>query len=474
MIRDRLDFPPGFLWGTATSAHQVEGGNSNNDWWAFEQQPGAIWHGDRSGQACGWWQDAEADFDLMAALGQNTHRLSVEWSRIEPREGLFDPAALARYREMLAGLRQRGIEPMVTLHHFTTPLWLARQGGWAKAIAIEHFRRFVQHTVASLSDLVRLWCTINEPEIYAAEGYWEGVHAPGRKAPLQAFAVLRNMLLAHAAAYQAIHAVQPNAQVGLVKDVRLFDAANPRSPADRFIAALIDYSFNRLVLRPLASGRLAFPLSLGLKSVPGLAESLDFFGLNYYTRDRVAFGWRPAAAVMQRFPTPGAEIGDSGRFGTYGEIYPEGLYRALQRVASLGKPIYVTEVGLPDADDDQRPRFLLTHLAQVHRAIAEGLPVKGVYYWSLLDNFEWAEGWALRFGLVSFDPVTQERRVRRSGELYAAIARENAITRQMVETYAPECCAQIFPDGRSPDGQPVSQRRCRSVAKSSSDLRMSP
>lgn len=439
MSQDALTFPAGFLWGTATSAHQVEGNNRNNDWWAFEQQSGTIWHGDRSGAACGWWQDAEADFDLMAAMSQNTHRLSVEWSRIEPEEGFFDPAAIARYRQMLEGLRQRGLEPMVTLHHFTTPLWMARQGGWADPVVITRFRRFVRHTVAALGDQVTLWCTINEPAIYAAEAYLVGIHAPGHKSPRQAFTVLKHMLVAHAAAYYAIHDVQPEAQVGLVKNVRLFDPTGPHSPLDRAAAAWVDYAFNGLVLRAMEDGRLRPPLGWGLSPRRELAGSLDFIGLNYYTRDRVAFDLRrPMELFARRFPTPGAEISDNGPYGTYGEIYPEGLYRALKRVARLGRPIYITETGLPDADDDQRPRFLLTHLAQVHRAIAEGLPVRGFYFWSLLDNFEWSEGWGLRFGLVAYDPQTGERRMRPSGQLYAAICRRNAVTKEMLSAYAPE------------------------------------
>ena len=199
------------------------------------------------------------------------------------------------------------------------------------------------------------------------------------------------------------------------------------------------------MLRAIETGRLLPPLSAGLREAPGLRGSSDFVGLNYYTRDLVAFDPRRHRPFFaRRFPTPGAETSDHGRTGTYGEVYPEGLYRALRRVARLGKPIYITEFGLPDADDDRRPCFLLTHLAQVHRALQEGIQVKGVYHWSLQDNFEWAEGWNLCFGLVAFQPETGERRLRRSGELYAAMARENALTRQMAERYAPECSALLF------------------------------
>lgn len=440
MAQDKLIFPPGFLWGTATSAHQVEGGNSNNDWWEFEQRPGAIWHGDRSGDACGWWQNAEPDFDLMTALNTNAHRLSVEWSRIEPEEGRFSPAAIARYRDMLLSLRRRGIEPMITLHHFTTPLWATRQGGWANPAVVQRFRYFVEYAVAALRDLAQFWCTINEPSVYAAEGYFLGVHAPGKKSFRQYLIVLRHMLLAHVVAYQAIHALQEDARVGLVVNLRLFDPANPRSPFDRLAARLFDYFFNGLTLDSAAQGRLVFPLGVGVRPAPDLRGSLDFIGLNYYTRDCAQFNLRqPTNICFRRFPTPGAEISDSGQGGSYGEIYAEGVYRALKRVAVFGVPIYITEIGLPDADDDQRPRFLITHLAQIHRAIREGLPVRGIYHWSLTDNFEWNEGWALRFGLVAFDPLTKRREIRRSGRLYAAIARENALTRAMIAEYAPEC-----------------------------------
>ncbi|MFN2218203.1 MAG: family 1 glycosylhydrolase, partial [Anaerolineae bacterium] len=213
MAELKVGFPERFLWGTATAAFQVEGNNTKCDWSQFEQQPVAIWHSDRSGLACDWWRNAEQDFDLMADMGHNTHRLSVEWSRIEPEEGVFDPSAIGRYREMLAGLRSRGMEPMVTLFHFSTPLWLARQGGWSNPAVTGYFRRFARHAVEQLGDLVTLWCTINEPNIYAALGYALGEHAPGKKSLPLYFRVLSNLLQAHAAAYRAIHAVQGDAQV---------------------------------------------------------------------------------------------------------------------------------------------------------------------------------------------------------------------------------------------------------------------
>jgi len=420
-------FPAGFLWGTATSAHQVEGGNTNQ-WSEWERQLGHIWRGQRSGDACNWWRDAEADFDRAAALGQNAHRLSIEWSRIEPSEGTFDQHALERYRQMLRGLRQRGIEPMVTLHHFTDPLWLANDGGWLDARTPARFARFAEHAVRALGDLCSLWCTINEPVICATQGYLNGEFPPGMRDIGATLQVVRNMLLGHAAAATAIRNISPLHRVGLVHHVRPLDPAS-LSPLDFAVSALYDYLFNGVVIEALRTGRIPPPLASGIRSTPGLAGSCDFFGLNYYTREHVAFDLGAAAALFGRhFTPPHALQSDAGKAGaTYGEIYPTGLYRALKRAQRLGVPIYITETGLPDADDDVRPQFLLDHLAAVHRAIEHGIDVRGFFVWSLIDNFEWAEGWGLRFGLYAVDETTQQRTLRPSGALYAAIARANAI-----------------------------------------------
>ncbi len=445
MTDDKLTFPERFLWGTATAAHQVEGNNTNNDWASFEQQPGAIWHGDRSGLACDWWRDAEQDFELMAEMGHNTHRLSVEWSRIEPEEGTFDPSAVRRYREMLEGLHKRGIEPMVTLFHFTTPLWLARRGGWSNPAVVDHFRRFVLYTADQLGDLVTLWCTINEPNIYAALGYALGEHSPGKRSLGLYFRVLSNQLKAHAAAYRAIHALDGSAQVGLAKNVQIFEPLDPAHRTEAALARLLDLIFNERTLRAVVDGRLRFPLSSGLVVHGPLVDSVDFWGINYYHRLRVSLARQNGSRLTVLTPTPGAPVSDCGRNGTYGEIYPTGIYRVLDRMSQYRKPIYITENGLPDADDGLRPGFLVRHLAQVHRAISKGVDVRGYYHWSFTDNFEWAEGWGLRFGLVALDHHTQVRAPRPSASLFSDIVGANAITRNQVAAYAPELLTEIFP-----------------------------
>ena len=414
-------FPPGFLWGTATGAHQVEGQNDNNQWWDWEQQPGRIWHGDRSGDACGWWRNPEPDFDRAAALGQNAHRLSIEWSRIEPREGFFDDAALERYRGMLLSLRRRGITPMITLHHFTNPRWLEAQGGWLHPATPQRFGRFAERAVAALGDLCDLWCTINEPLVYLTQGYLIGIWPPGR------IDIVGAMLRGHVAASAGIRRVNPALKVGIVHQIRLFDPATPAG-RDVAVAANWDYLFNTIMLYGLRTGRVLPPFGSG-REWPGLRESSDFFGLNYYTRERVAFDARqPGLMFGRRFTPPDvpqSQVGFEGK--TYGELYPAGLYRALRRAASLGLPIYITETGLPDADDDQRPGFMLSHLAAAHRAIQDGVDLRGIFLWTLVDNFEWTEGWGLRFGLYALDEHTGARLRRPSAALYAAIARANAI-----------------------------------------------
>ncbi|MBM4465807.1 MAG: glycoside hydrolase family 1 protein [Chloroflexi bacterium] len=439
-----MRFPKGFLWGTATSAHQVEGNNRNNDWWEWEKEPGHILDGSRSALACDWWNRAEGDFDLAQEMGHNAHRLSLEWSRIEPREGEWDDDAMARYRQMLVGLRERGLEPMVTLHHFTNPLWLVEKGGWETEAVVPLFERYVTRVAEELGDLIGLWSVLNEPNIYAMLSYAGGRWPPGKRSLPLAFKVLGNMLIAHGRAYRVIHRLQPRAQVGIAHAMRVFDPADPSSRLDRWAAWIPDYIFNRLTLTALTEGVLGFPLALN-RRVPELVDSADFLGLNYYTRDLVAFdARRPGELFGRRFYAEGAEMSDGG----YSEVYPEGLYRLLKRLAAYGKPIYVTENGLPDADDDQRPRFILTHLAATHRAIEEGAPVKGYFHWTLVDNFEWAEGWTLRFGLIALNVETQKRTIRRSGQLYQEICQTAAITEDMVERYAPEVLDRVVIDSR--------------------------
>lgn len=425
-----IRFPRAFRWGTATSAHQVEGNNTHNDWWAWEQQPGRIVAGDRSGLACDWWAHAERDFDAARDLHQNAHRLSIEWSRIQPETGRWDGDAIDRYREMLRGLRERGIEPMVTLHHFTNPLWFAERGGWERDDAAGLFARFVERVVPALIDFADLWCTVNEPVGWAFSAYVSGVWPPGVRSARRGMKALTQMLRGHAAAYRIIHQVQPDAQVGFANYFRLFDPAQAASPLDRLVAAQQHRFVNMTFIDGAATGRVrTLPWVVNL---PEAARTLDFVGVNYYTRDMVSFDLRsPKQFFGRNYPAPGAPVSDGG----YGEIYPEGLYRVLRLAAQYGKPIFITENGLPDDDDDRRPTFIVDHLSQVWRAMQEGIPVRGYYHWSLVDNFEWARGWSLKFGLIALDPATQTRTLRSSASVYAEICRDSALNPRMLERF---------------------------------------
>ena len=434
-------FPPDFKWGVATASHQVEGNNENNQWWAWEQEEGRIKQGHTSGLACDWWGHAEADFDRAADMGLNALRLSIEWSRVEPEPGTFDTEALDRYREMVQGLRERGIEPLVTLHHFSNPLWLERQGAWENVGTIAYFTRYVERVVRALGEQTTLWCTINEPNVYAIMSYLMGLFPPGQQDLKATRSVLRNLLKAHGAAYRAIHRIQPAAKVGLAHNLRIFDPANPRSLLDRLVAWGQDVSYNRSTLSAVWRGWWTLPIGFG--PAFNLRRTLDWVGLNYYTRDLVAFDSGARDMLFGRATHAGdAETLDGG----YGELYPQGMTRALKRLGQMGIPIYITENGIPDSDDDQRPHALLLHLHQMWRAMQGNLPVQGYYHWTLVDNFEWAEGWTLRFGLIELDPETQERTRRPSADLYAAIARGNAITPELIDTYAPEVRPVLLPE----------------------------
>ena len=438
-----LKFPENFLWGVATAAHQNEGNNTNNDFWAWEQA-GHTHDGTISGLATDWWdagrRRAEADFARAAEMGLNTLRLSLEWSRIEPEENRWDDAAIDRYRQLLTELRRLNITPMVTLHHFTNPLWLAARGGWLADDVVSRFERYAAHVVAALGDLVDLWCTINEPLVYAYLSHLVGDWSPGKHSFPQTFKIAARMALAHRAAEHAIHARQPQAQVGLVKHQPIFDPLRDNR-ADKLVSGWQETLFNRRMFEAVYENRLRFPLNLFAREISVGRD--DFIGINYYGRQTVKFSLgAPFTLFGKLVAPPGAEMWDAPWADR--EIYPHGVYRVCRQAAKYKKPIFITENGFADAADTRRPRFLLTHLAALHRAIQSGADVRGYYYWTFVDNYEWVEGWSTRFGLVALNPETQERTPRRSAELYGEIARANAITPAMVEKFAPEAMASVF------------------------------
>jgi len=441
-----LKFPDGFLWGTATSAHQVEGGNDNNDLWDWEQVPRHIKNGDKSTVACDWWKGERyrEDFDIAKSLHQNAHRLSVEWSRLEPREGEWSADAFAFYRRVLSALRKRGMEPLVTLHHFTNPRWLVQKGGWETEAVVPLFERFAAKIVEELGDLCDSWVTLNEPNVYQFTGYIDGNWPPGKKDFGLAMRVGVNMLRAHAAAYRAIHRVQPNARVGVAHHIRPLKPANSRSSLNRVIAGFQDRIFNRLFPLALQDGRVRFPMGIGVR-VPEAVRTQDFLGLNFYCSGRVAVDFSQPSRMFGRQLPPkpwGFSMDEELQqwFG-YGDLDPDAFCETTKWLGRYGegKPIYITENGVCDTHDEIRPRVLIAYLAALHRAIQDGAPVKGYFHWTLTDNFEWQEGYWLNFGLIRNDLITQTRTPRPSAQVYARIARENGIADELMERYARNC-----------------------------------
>jgi len=441
LIRAIHSFPRGFLWGTATAAHQVEGENRNNDWWAWEEEPGHIAQGQRSGKACDWWGGRwREDLDRAAADGHNAHRLSVEWSRIEPTSAVWDESALQAYREIVKGALDRGLMPAVTLHHFSNPLWIAEQGGWLNPAIIPRFERYVRKVVEALRDLVGLWVTINEPNLYAILAYVMGAFPPGGKDVAKAIQAAKNLILAHAAAYHAIHEMQPSSLVGLAHHYRAFWPANPRNPLDRWAARSRWRITNNLVPRALADGR--FRALTWSERLPQAAGTQDYFGLNYYTVETVAFDPRQPASLFSRgfFPS-GSDLSPTGFIANE----PEGFWEALNWAHASRLPIFVMENGVEDGSDRLRPRYLAAHIRQVWRAVNFAWPVRGYFCWSLVDNFEWERGWTQRFGLWEVVPETQERRKRPSADFYREICKANALASDTVAAYAPEAVEWLFP-----------------------------
>jgi beta-glucosidase len=440
MAQATLHFPSDFLWGTSTSAYQVEGLNPNSDWHAFELSRGVA---DDPllgcGPSCDWWADAESDLDIAAEMGTNAHRLSLEWSRIEPEPSVFDREAIDRYRAILQACHARGLEPMVTLWHFSNPLWLVEKGDFNSDVVVDYFRRYVSKVVDELGDLIPKWITINEPLNYVFLRYLDNAFPPpserGYSAAMEA---LVNLLRCHAAAYHTIKAGYPDAPVSAASAMNIITTRPRNNVLDRWFAGKLSHLYNDAWNDAMQSGRLWTPL--GTRRVKEAAGTFDFIGLNYYTRFYVRFP--PKKGIVEREWEPGAVLSD----GNYGEVYPHGLYELMAHVTNrYGKPVYITENGAPDAADRIRPGFILDHLRQVWHAISFCYPIMGYYHWSLVDNYEWERGWTQRFGLVEVDPGTQARRWRRSAYLYQEICRTYSISSDMAEQYAPEMLDVMFP-----------------------------
>ena len=414
MTENGRRFPAGFLWGTATAAHQVEGHNTNNDWWLLEQEPGRIRNGDTSRLACDHYNRFREDFRMLRELNQNAHRISIEWSRIEPRPGEFDAQQVRHYRDVLAEMREQGLLPMVTLHHFTSPIWFAERGGWAAPGAADAFLPFVRKVADELGELVGLWCTVNEPSIYASHGWLLGEFPPRRRGDILGMRrVLANFRLAHESAYELLKQKTPDTPVGLAHHKFVFFPANRRNPLDLAAAGIAQAAIDTW---PIGRARFA-------RIVKARA---DYIGVNHYYGQLAAFDpFRPQDQFIRRFNPPGP----AGEFDGY-VIQPHLIKDVLLELKPLRKPIYVTENGIAASDDSRRQEFLRSVLASIHEAIQQGADVRGYFHWTSMDNFEWAKGYSMKFGLISVDRQTMERTPKPSAHFYGRIARANALLPQ--------------------------------------------
>jgi beta-glucosidase len=416
-------FPAGFLWGASTSAHQVEGNNIHNDWWAWEQAGRTA---APSGLASDHYNRYRADFDLAQSIGHNAHRFSLEWSRIEPEEGRWSEEALDHYRDVLVALHERRIEPVVTLFHYTLPQWMAEKGGWENPAIERAMERYVEKVMDVLGPHARWWITLNEPVVQVFKGWLLGQWPPGRvRAWATALKVLRLMLRAHVRSYHAIHSHRPDAMVSIAKHALALSPDDPTRWLDRWSVGVRGHMFNHLFLEALHTGVLRVP-GLFWEHLP-MARTLDFVGVNYYTRDFVRNSGFNLPGLVGDFATHDHRQ-QRGKLNDLGwEVYPEGLAQFLREYSRYKLPILITENGIPTRNDDDRWIFIFMHLWQVARAVADGVNCVGYLHWSLLDNFEWADGYSGRFGLIEVDFATQERRIRPSAWRYAQIIRRNEL-----------------------------------------------
>ncbi|MEN8240974.1 MAG: family 1 glycosylhydrolase [Chloroflexota bacterium] len=436
-----FNFPRGFLWGTATAAYQVEGNSKNNQWHQWEQ-PGKIANEDRCGLACDWWGGRwREDFDRAVEGGHNAHRFSVEWSRIQPAPDRWDEHALDRYAEMLRGLNDRGLFPVVTLQHFTDPLWVTEMGGWEADEIAGLFAGYAAKVVEALKGYVTTWVTINEPNVMAAMGYVTGEFPPGKQDIPAMIKVVTNQARGHGLAYHRIKELQPEARVGIALNWRGFNPARNWHPLDRVSAGLHNQAYNEFFPKLFTNGSAQI---LGKRViVPEAKGTQDYVGINYYSSDTVKFSL--GAGLDELFTTreypEGTPLSPNGMIASQ----PEEFFKALNWALKFKAPIIVTENGVEDMEDSFRREYLALHIHQLWHAVNFNYPIKGYFLWSLVDNFEWNLGWQRRFGLWELDPETQERRKRPSADLYAAISKQNALSAEMVREFAPEAYPKIFP-----------------------------
>jgi len=394
-------FPSGFLWGAATSSYQVEGNIFHNDW-AFEATRHRV---PAAGKAVDFYQRFEEDFSIARELGHTAHRLSLEWSRIQPEEHWFDAEVIRYYKRMLVSLRDKGIKTVVTLHHFTNPEWFYKKGGWLQPDAASLFNAYVQAVVRELAGSVDYWITINEPLVFAYNGYVKGIWPPFQRSFAQAMKVVDRLKDAHLQAYRTIHECVPAAQVSFAKHIRTFRACPYGNIGQNHLLAYIRNALFNLEMIEWVLQR----------------KAMDFIGLNYYTVDFIQ------ASLSNMMGTECGHDHYRLKKNSLGwHVYPQGLALLLKRIGKYGLPVFITENGTTEQTDAAYQEYLTAHVGAVYDAVQSGVPVIGYLWWSLIDNFEWDKGYDAHFGLVSVDDALR-RTIKPYASYYKDICMHNRL-----------------------------------------------
>jgi beta-glucosidase len=423
-----------FVWGVATSGHQIEGGNCASDWWEWEEK-GNVEGGVRSGDATDHWNRRYDDLKLAKDLGVNSYRFSVEWARVEPEEGHWDETALKWYADLVTECETLGLKPMLTLHHFTLPAWFAHQGGFTSAHACEKFLCYVRKVAEAFGARVPLWCTLNEPLVLVAGSYLGRFMPPAVHSPKLASLACHSLLKCHVLTYDYLHKFLANRRegpwaqepllVGYAHNMLSIKPERKYHPLEVLIAKRLNHIYNDAWIIATTGGPQRFGLTGVFKRAPIVREALgqnktDFIGVNYYTKAYVQ--WWPRAKETNQVARVPIGLSFARRRDESSDldwaVYPKGLGKILRSLKKFNLPIFITENGIADRDDRIRPRYLIEHLRQIAVAIEDGIDIRGYYHWSLLDNFEWIKGFWPRFGLYQVDYETQERSATRTAKIF--------------------------------------------------------
>ena len=398
-----------FLWGVATSAFQLEG-SLDADWASWDSilssNPDITNH----------YTLYKKDLQLLKELGLNAYRFSLEWSRIQPRENIWDGKAIAHYQEIIDILLENNIEPMLTIHHFTHPLWFIKKYPWHNEISIEKFLAFAEKIVTKIKG-VRYWITFNEPYVLILGGYLEGCMPPGIRDTSLSLRALKNIFICHARTYDIIHSKVPKAMVSIAHNMAAFAPWRRWNPFDRAIAKIGKYVYNHSLLDAFLTGvmRIKFPFRREVEVELPIKDKLDFFGVNYYTRVHMRFNPLKKMCIEVRH----RDIDGHGLTDVGWEIHPYGITKVLRYASKLKVPLIITENGIATHDSEKKIRFMKRHVDMIEKCIKEGIDVRGYFYWSLIDNYEWLQGLDARFGLYKVDFDTLERKPTAAATYYS-------------------------------------------------------